>query len=120
LAVEHERNEPRSASIRRRSDTPGGFKTGIWDEFEADIARHTGSIYRTGYRRIRALVEPFTMFMGQPDGVARTIAKALTAGSPRARYIVGRDAQAIAVTRSLQPLVPSGLRDRITRVVAGL
>jgi NAD(P)-dependent dehydrogenase (short-subunit alcohol dehydrogenase family) len=99
---------------------PGGFKTGIWDEFEADIARHTGSSYETGYRRIRALVEPFTMFMGAPDGVARTVAKALTAGSPRARYLVGRDAQAIAATQSLQPLVPSGLRDRITRLVVGL
>jgi NAD(P)-dependent dehydrogenase (short-subunit alcohol dehydrogenase family) len=96
---------------------PGGFKTGIWDEFEADIARHAGSSYQSGYRRIRTLVEPFTTFMGEPDGVARAVGKAMTAGSPRARYLVGRDAQAIAAA---QPLVPTGLRDRITRLVVGL
>jgi NAD(P)-dependent dehydrogenase (short-subunit alcohol dehydrogenase family) len=96
---------------------PGGFKTGIWDEFEADIVRRAGSSYEPGYRRARTLVEPFMRFMGAPEGVAKTVGKALTACSPRARYLVGRDAQAIAAA---QPLLLTGLRDRITRLVVGL
>jgi NAD(P)-dependent dehydrogenase (short-subunit alcohol dehydrogenase family) len=96
---------------------PGGFKTGIWDEFEADVARRAGSRYERGYRRVRALVEPWMLFMGEPEGVATTVGRAITACSPRARYLVGRDAQAIAAT---QPLLPTALRDRITRLVVGL
>jgi hypothetical protein len=56
-------------------------------------------------------------FMGDPEGGARAIGKALTARSPRARYLVGRDAQAIAST---QHLIPTALRDRVTRLVTGL
>ena len=96
---------------------PGGFRTGIWDESEADIARRAGSSYEPGYRRIRALIEPFMTFMGGPDDVATVVGKALTARSPRARYLVGRDAQAIAAA---QPLWPTGLKDRITRLAVGL
>jgi len=55
--------------------------------------------------------------MGEPEGVAKVIGKAFTIGSPRARYLVGRDAHAIAAT---QPLIPTELRDRITRLVTGL
>jgi NAD(P)-dependent dehydrogenase (short-subunit alcohol dehydrogenase family) len=96
---------------------PGGFKTGIWEESEQDAARHSESHYQDGYRRIRTLLQPFMLFMGEPEGAAKAIGKALTASSPRARYLVGRDAQAIAATQSL---VPTGLRDRITRLVTGL
>jgi NAD(P)-dependent dehydrogenase (short-subunit alcohol dehydrogenase family) len=96
---------------------PGGFKTGIWDELEEDLARHAGSSYEDGYGRSRTLLKMFMGFMGEPEAGARAIGKALTARSPRARYLVGRDAQAIAAT---QPLIPTGIRDRITRLVTGL
>jgi NAD(P)-dependent dehydrogenase (short-subunit alcohol dehydrogenase family) len=96
---------------------PGGFKTGIWEELEGDIARLAGSSYEVGYERSRTLLKLFMGFMGDPEGGARAIGKALTARSPRARYLVGRDAQAIAST---QHLIPTALRDRVTRLVTGL
>ena len=96
---------------------PGGFKTGIWEEFEADVARHQGSAYEASYHRVRSLLEPFMRFMGEPEGAARVIAKTLTAANPRARYLVGRDAQLIAAT---QPFLPAGVRDRVTRLFVGL
>jgi len=96
---------------------PGGFKTGIWEEFEADVSRRDGSGYEASYQRIRALLEPFMRFMGEPEDAAKVIAKALTVNAPHARYLVGRDAQMIAAT---QPLIPSALRDRVTRLFVGL
>jgi NAD(P)-dependent dehydrogenase (short-subunit alcohol dehydrogenase family) len=96
---------------------PGGIKTGIWSEFDEDIARHAGSPYEPGYRRVRQFLEPFKMLMGSPDDAAQVIGRALTAGSPRARYLVGRDAQAIAAA---QTLFPTAIRDRVTRLVIGL
>src|SRR5271165_4213315 len=96
---------------------PGGFRTGIWEELEADVARRAGSPYEDSYRRLRTLLEPFMVFMGEPEGAAKVIGRALTAATPRARYLVGRDAQAIAAG---QGLVPTFVRDRVTRMVTGL
>ena len=96
---------------------PGGIKTGIWAAFEDDVVRRAGSNYDAGYQRLRTLLKGFTLFMGEPEGVAKAVGKALTVRSPRARYLVGRDAQVIAAA---QPLIPTELRDRITRVVTGL
>jgi len=96
---------------------PGGFKTGIWEEFESDVARRKDSDYEAAYERIRSLLDPFMRFMGEPEGAASVIAKALTAKAPHARYLVGRDAQIIAAA---QPFVPSMLRDRVTRFLVGL
>lgn len=96
---------------------PGGFKTGIWEEFEADVSRREDSGYEAAYHRIRSLLEPFMRFMGEPENAAKVIAKALTADAPHARYLVGRDAQFIAAA---QPLLPTGVRDRVTRFFVGL
>lgn len=95
---------------------PGGFKTGIWDEVESSAARGS-SDYESSYRRLRTLLQPFMGLMGEPEGVAKVIGKALTVRSPRARYLVGGDARAIA---SAQPLVPTEIRDRIARLLTGL
>lgn len=96
---------------------PGGFKTGIWEEFESDVSRREDSRYEAAYDRIRSLLDPFMKFMGEPEGAANVIAKALTVQSPHARYLVGRDAQVIAAA---QPFLPSMLRDRVTRFMVGL
>jgi NAD(P)-dependent dehydrogenase (short-subunit alcohol dehydrogenase family) len=96
---------------------PGGFKTGIWEEFESDVSRREDSDYEAAYHRIRSLLDPFMRFMGEPEGAAQVIAKALTVKSPHARYLVGRDAQLIAAA---QPFLPSVLRDRVTRLLVGL
>jgi NAD(P)-dependent dehydrogenase (short-subunit alcohol dehydrogenase family) len=96
---------------------PGGVKTGIWADLDLHAEHHAGSAYEQGYKRARALVHLFTRFMGEPESVAKAVGRSLTAGSPRARYLVGPDAQVIAAA---QPFLPTTLRDRITRVVAGL
>jgi len=96
---------------------PGGVKTHIWEQMEAELARRAGSSYEAEYRQVLALLEPYSAVMAGPDVVARVIGKALTVGAPRARYLVGRDAQGIAVARSL---VPTAVWDRIARVLTGL
>ncbi|MGO9343640.1 MAG: SDR family NAD(P)-dependent oxidoreductase [Acidimicrobiales bacterium] len=96
---------------------PGGFKTGIWEEFESDVSRREDSGYEAAYHRIQLLLAPFMRFMGEPEGAAKIIAKALTVKAPQARYLVGRDAQMIAAA---QPFLPSVVRDRVTRFLVGL
>jgi NAD(P)-dependent dehydrogenase (short-subunit alcohol dehydrogenase family) len=96
---------------------PGGVRTNIWDEMEAELALRAGSTYATEYRRIKSLLAPCMAFMVGPDRVAEVIGRALSAGSPRARYLVGLDARGVAATQSL---VPTWVRDRVTRLVTGL
>jgi len=96
---------------------PGGLKTEIWAGLDDNVERYAGSHYDASYGRTRALVGAYMGFMGDPARVAHRIGKALTAGSPRARYLIGPDAQAIAAA---QPLIPTLIRDRVTRLVAGL
>ena len=96
---------------------PGGVKTHIWDEMEEELAGRADSSYETGYRRIRTLLAPFMPLMVGPEAVAKVIGEALTAGSPRARYRVGLDAQVVAAT---QCLVPTWVKDRISRILTGL
>ncbi len=96
---------------------PGGFRTGIWEDFERAVARRATSSYAGGYGRSRRLIELAMPFMGQPAMVARAIGSALTSRAPRARYVVGLDAQAILIG---QGFVPTPVRDRLTRLVLGL
>jgi NAD(P)-dependent dehydrogenase (short-subunit alcohol dehydrogenase family) len=98
---------------------PGGFRTGIWEEFERDIAERErqGSRFVGAYRRsLRAqqLVEPL---MGDPEQCARAIATALTTRVPRARYLVGLDAQAANLAYRLTPTM---IRDRAYRFTLGI
>ena len=98
---------------------PGGFKTGIWDEFEADIAKREseGSRFVAAYRRSlqgQKLLEPI---MGNPQQCAKVIAGAIDSGSPRARYLVGLDAQAMNLADSL---TPTFVKDRFIRLGLGI
>ncbi|MCU1370460.1 MAG: putative oxidoreductase [Ilumatobacteraceae bacterium] len=98
---------------------PGGFKTGIWEEFERDIDRRDaeGTRHGSAYRRSlqgQRLLEPI---MGSPAGCAKVIGGALTSSMPRARYLVGIDAQAILLA---QRLTPTLVKDRVVRFALGL
>jgi hypothetical protein len=55
--------------------------------------------------------------MGDPAGVAGVIVKAMTARAPAPRYLVGYDAQLLALA---EPLTPTALKDWISRVTLGL
>jgi len=96
---------------------PGGVKTGIWEEMKADMGRRPSSLYEAQYRRVLALLAPYKAFMTGPATVARVIGTALTARAPRARYLVGWDAEGVAVARSL---VPTAVTDRVSRLLSGL
>lgn len=98
---------------------PGGFRTGIWGDFERDIVRREaqGSRFVSAYRRsLRAqqLMEPL---MGDPQGCARVIAGALTTRLPRARYLVGLDAQAANLADTF---TPTFVKDRVFRATLGI
>lgn len=96
---------------------PGGFRTGIWDEATTEVERRRGSRYEGAYGRMESLVRMSQPLMGDPAAVARTIADAMTARSPRPRYLVGYDAQAIAFWNAI---VPTEIKDRLARISLGL
>jgi NAD(P)-dependent dehydrogenase (short-subunit alcohol dehydrogenase family) len=96
---------------------PGGVDTGIWDAADADFVKGSSSRYRRAYERTKQGIELSRRFMASPESVARVIGRALTAHSPRARYLVGADAQLMA---ALNSMTPTQLKDRITRLTLGL
>jgi NAD(P)-dependent dehydrogenase (short-subunit alcohol dehydrogenase family) len=96
---------------------PGGFRTGIWKETEDEIAKRTGSRYDEAYRRTLDVTRLWQPLMGDPVRCAKVIGTALTSRFPRARYLVGHDARALAVWSSL---APTEVKDRITRLAMAL
>jgi NAD(P)-dependent dehydrogenase (short-subunit alcohol dehydrogenase family) len=96
---------------------PGGFKTGIWEENEREIAKREGSRYDAAYRRSLFSTRLFQPLMGDPVHCAKVIGSALTTWLPRTRYLVGYDAQALALWSSL---TPTQVKDRIVRLVMSL
>jgi short-subunit dehydrogenase len=96
---------------------PGGFRTGIWEETEREIAKREGSRYDDAYRRTLSTTKVWQALMGDPDQCAKVIVSALTSRIPRTRYLVGYDAQALALWDSL---TPTQVKDRIVRIVMSL
>lgn len=96
---------------------PGGFKTGIWDSMERDVNERAGSRFGDAYRRSLQMVRITDPLMGAPEGVAKVIVNSLKSSSPRARYLVGIDAQALALT---ERLTPTAVKDRVIRLALGL
>lgn len=96
---------------------PGGIRTGLWDEVEELPEAHPGSRYGAAYRRSATTTRLARPLMREPASVARTIGRALEARFPRARYLVGPDAQALAL---LEQLAPTALKDRVSRWTLGL
>ena len=96
---------------------PGGFRTGIWQETEQEIAKRTGSRYDASYRRTLTTIRLWQPLMGDPVRCGKVIGTALTTKWPRTRYLVGHDAQALAIWNSL---TPTEVKDRIVRFVMAL
>jgi NAD(P)-dependent dehydrogenase (short-subunit alcohol dehydrogenase family) len=111
------RVEVASDGIRVVLVEPGGFRTGIWEEGRQEVARRQGSRYTQAYERgLRGTrwIEPL---MGDPARVATTIASILGSARPRARYLVGYDAQMLAWAERLT--VPA-VKDTVIRRFLGL
>jgi NAD(P)-dependent dehydrogenase (short-subunit alcohol dehydrogenase family) len=96
---------------------PGGFDTGIWEQSRQAADSRSDSRYATAYDRTMQGVRLARPIMGNPKSVARVIAGAVTSKRPKARYLVGPDAQ---LARLYTAVVPEGLRDRVARVSLGL
>jgi NAD(P)-dependent dehydrogenase (short-subunit alcohol dehydrogenase family) len=96
---------------------PGGFRTGIWEETEREVAKRAGSPYDPAYQRTLSTTRFYQPFMGEPAQCARTIATACTTRFPRARYLVGYDAVALAF---FSQLTPTRVKDEIVRRTLGL
>jgi NAD(P)-dependent dehydrogenase (short-subunit alcohol dehydrogenase family) len=98
---------------------PGGFKTGIWEEFERDIRRREAqnSRYLSAYRRSLQGQQMMEPLMGNPDQCAKVIAGAIDSRSPRPRYLVGLDAQMMNV---LDSVTPTFVKDRFIRLSMGI
>jgi NAD(P)-dependent dehydrogenase (short-subunit alcohol dehydrogenase family) len=96
---------------------PGGFRTGIWEGNQDAVARHEGSRYEAAYQRELLLTRLAQPLMGDPSRVARVIGRALEARLPRARYLVGYDAQALAL---VERVTPTSVKDLVTRLGLGL
>jgi NAD(P)-dependent dehydrogenase (short-subunit alcohol dehydrogenase family) len=96
---------------------PGGFKTGIWDDMKSAIAEHEGSRFEPNYQRSLEFTRLSEPLMGDPRRCAKVIANVLSARNPRARYLVGYDAQALALVDQFTPTI---VKDRVTRWVLGL
>lgn len=98
---------------------PGGFQTGIWEDFERDVERReaAGSRFGPAYRRSLDGQRRLEPLMGNPQRCAKVVAGALTARHPKARYLVGLDAQAINFVDSV---TPTSLKDRVLRLGLGI
>lgn len=111
------RAEVASGGVKVVLVEPGGFRTGIWNESHADVEARAGSRYASAYRRLETGTRLWEPVMGDPATVAWVVGRALTARLPRARYLVGPDARALAV---LDRVVPTPVKDQVTRLVLGL
>lgn len=96
---------------------PGGFKTGIWEDLERDINKRGDSRYGNAYRRTQQAMMLSSPIMGEPKQCAKVIANALSSRRPRARYLVGIDAMALA---TVERFTPTALKDRVVRLTLGL
>jgi NAD(P)-dependent dehydrogenase (short-subunit alcohol dehydrogenase family) len=96
---------------------PGGVDTAIWDENQRLAENRSESRYHGAYRRTVAGVRLTRPLMAEPRTVARIIAGAVAGKRPRARYLVGYDAQLV---RAYGRFVPEAVRDRLARVTLGL
>jgi NAD(P)-dependent dehydrogenase (short-subunit alcohol dehydrogenase family) len=96
---------------------PGGFKTGIWEELERDIAKRADSRFVGAYRRSQQMMKLAEPMMGNPDQVAKVVGSVLSSRAPRARYLVGVDANLLALTDRFTPTM---LKDRVTRLGLGI
>lgn len=96
---------------------PGGIKTAIWDKtrgqsrtFLEGLSAEGRRLYGPVIDRLYKLTDLMERTAIEPEAVAKTVERALTARRPRTRYIVGIDARAQIIAARL---LPTRLRDWI-------
>jgi NAD(P)-dependent dehydrogenase (short-subunit alcohol dehydrogenase family) len=111
------RMETAGAGVKVVLIEPGGFKTNIWEDTQRDVAKRAGSQFDAAYQRSLRFTELSQPIMGQPEQCAKVIAGALGSRSPRARYLVGLDAQAMSLMETFTPTI---IKDRVIRFGLGI
>jgi hypothetical protein len=97
---------------------PGGVKTPIWtkaeklaDDMLEDLPPEAERLYGKLIEAVRAGTQRIARETGsEPIAVAEVIGEALTAGRPRTRYLVGRDAKMRA---AMSRVLPDRVMDRM-------
>ncbi|MCU1353915.1 MAG: putative oxidoreductase [Acidimicrobiales bacterium] len=112
------RMEVAGSGVRVVLVEPGAFKTSVFDDAARDVERRgPDSAYAPGYRRSLDLLRLADPIMGNPQTVAKLVARIMKSRAPRARYLVGPDAFASAVA---ERVVPTTVWDFVNRRVLGL
>jgi NAD(P)-dependent dehydrogenase (short-subunit alcohol dehydrogenase family) len=111
------RMEVADAGVKVVLVEPGGFRTNIWEDLARDVETRSGSRFEGAYRRTQTLTRLMSPIMGEPARCAKVIAGAVASSRPRARYLVGYDAQAMALA---DRFAPTPIKDRVLRVAFGL
>lgn len=95
---------------------PGSIDTPIWERGQRKVedveakAPRTNLLYGAALDKFRKVIEDTAERGIPPEKVAKAISHALESNRPRARYLVGLDAN---VQARLQPFIPTALFDRI-------
>lgn len=94
---------------------PGAIRTPMWDKMNTEVQRMTELLTVDGGADYRFLVPMSRAYMAEgaekglaADQVARIVERALTEARPRARYLVGSDAQMAGIISR----IPDRLRER--------
>jgi len=107
------------AGIRVALVEPGTIATPMWTKPQRtvlELGPRAAALYGERLRTFGALAASRSARAEPAEGVAKAVEHALTAGKPRIRYVVGRDARLRARVERL----PDGLRDRVlTRFLFG-
>jgi NAD(P)-dependent dehydrogenase (short-subunit alcohol dehydrogenase family) len=118
------RHELRPFGVRVVVVEPGAVKTDIWDkgrryadEMEQLLPAEATTLYGDAVAGMRRAMDHQDRTGIPPEQVARVVGRALFSARPRARYLVGRDAQAAGLVARL---VPDSVKDAIVRRVGGL
>ena len=103
---------------------PGSIATPIWDKSKAAVddlkealPEEAMMLYGDTVEAIEKALVEFEAAGIPPDNVAKFVEHALTAKTPRTRYVVGRDAQ---IQRMLVKWAPDRVRDGLVRRQLGL
>jgi len=101
---------------------PGAVRTAIWDKgrrdadaIEAALPAEAISRYKWAVDGVRKGIDMQERNGVPPAKVAEVVERALTSPRPRARYLVGRDAMAMA---AVARLLPDPARDFLVRTVS--
>jgi NAD(P)-dependent dehydrogenase (short-subunit alcohol dehydrogenase family) len=103
---------------------PGSIATPIWgksqdavNDLKNELPEEAMMLYGDTVKAIEKALVEFEEAGIPPDSVAKFVEHALTAKTPRTRYVVGRDAQ---IQRMLVKWAPDRIRDGLVRRQLGL